>query len=186
MSKRLVLSDSDNDVDYLKTKLVIGSRDAVMHPRIKKVFIRATQAQVEIQRWYEESQENGAEIAYELRREADLSSKMAARGIETSYNGKFSSDGGILDVDYHWAKSITRGIIDKILPAFVGPRKNGVRVNEENIARLISDAGTGFALIQWCHGQVIKGKEGKGVLVKFNGFVYLQLGSGENRMKVIK
>ena len=98
-----------------------------MYPRIKKVFIQATQDQVEIRRWYEESQENGAEIAYELRREADLSSKMATRGIETSYNGKFSSDGGILGVDYNWAKSCTRGIVEKMIPSYVGPKKNGVR-----------------------------------------------------------
>ena len=98
-----------------------------MYPRIKKVFIQATQDQVEIRRWYEESQENGAEIAYELRREADLSSKMATRGIETSYNGKFSSDGGILGVDFNWAKSCTRGILEKMIPSYVGPKKNGVR-----------------------------------------------------------
>ena len=98
-----------------------------MYPRIKKVFIQATQDQVEIRRWYEESQENGAEIAYELRREADLSSKMATRGIETSYNGKFSSDGGTLGVDYNWAKSCTRGIVEKMIPSYVGPKKNGVR-----------------------------------------------------------
>ena len=91
-----------------------------MYPRIKKVFIQATQDQVEIWRWYEESQENGAEIAYELRREADLSSKMATRGIETSYNGKFSSDGGILRVDYNCAKSCTRGIVENMIPLYVG------------------------------------------------------------------
>ena len=156
-----------------------------MYPRIKKVFIQATQDQVAIRRWYEESQENGAEIAYELRREADLSSKMATRGIETSYNGKFSSDRGILGVDYNWAKSCTRGIVEKMILSYVGPKKNGVNVNEVNLARLISDAGTGFAFIQWCNGQVIKGYEGKDVLVKFNGFVYIQLGSAENRTKVI-
>ncbi len=92
--------------DSFTSNLVIGSRDAVMYPRIKKVFIRTTQDQVEIRRWYEESQENGAEIAYKLRREADLSSKMATRGIETSYNGKFASNGGILGDDYNWAKSV--------------------------------------------------------------------------------
>ena len=151
-----------------------------MYPRIKKVFIRATQDQVEIRRWYEESQENdGADIAYELRREADLSSKMATRGIETSYNGKFSSDGGTLGVDYNWAKSCRRAMLEKMLPHYVGLRSNGVNVNEVNLSRLISDAGTGFAFIQWCNGRVIKGYEGKGVLVKFNGFVYIQLRSGE-------
>jgi hypothetical protein len=150
-----------------------------MYPRIKKVFIRATQDQVEIRRWYEESQENGAEIAYELRREADLSSKLATRGIETSYNGKFSSDGGTLGVDYNWAKSCKRGIVEKMLPSYVGLQKNCVYVNEVNLSRLISDAGTGFAFIPWCNGQVIKGYEGKGVLVKFNGFVYIQFRSGE-------
>lgn len=66
-----------------------------------------------------------------------------------------------------------------------GPKKNGVYVNEVNLKRLISYAGTGFAFIQWCNGQVIKGYEGQGVIVKFNGFVYIQLGSAENRTKVI-
>ncbi len=55
--------------------------------------------------------------------------------------------------------------------------KKDVLVNEENIAH-ISDAGTGFAFIPWCNGQVIRG-HGKGVLVKFDGFRYLQAGSSK-------
>jgi len=50
---------------------------------------------------------------------------------------------------------------------------------------VISDAGNGYAFIQWCNGHVIKGYEGKGILVKFDGFVYIQPGSAENNMKVI-
>ena len=68
------------------SNLVIESSEAVQHPRVKTVFIRAIQNQDEIQRLYEESQERkGDEIAYQLRREVDMSSKYTTRGIETSY-----------------------------------------------------------------------------------------------------
>ena len=71
------------------------------------MFVRAINDEHEIQRLHEESQaRRGEEIAYELRREVNWSSKHATRGIEISYNGKFSSNGGILDVDYSRARSI--------------------------------------------------------------------------------
>ena len=66
---------------------------------------------------YEESQaRNGDAIAYELRREADMLSNKATRGLEMSYNGKFSSNGGITDVDYHWVKSVSQARLEKRLP----------------------------------------------------------------------
>ena len=100
------------------------------------MFIRAIQDQHEIQRLYEESQaRRGVEIAYELRREVDLSSKNATRGIETSYNGKFSSDGGILYEDYSWARSVKQAVLNKYVPQYFGLVIDNVRVNEENIAR---------------------------------------------------
>jgi hypothetical protein len=143
------------------------------------VFIRAIQDRNEIQRLYEESQaRRGDEIAYELRRDVDWSSKMATHGIESSYNGKFSSDGGILGVDFNWVKSIGQGWGKNYIPEFFGPRNDGVRVNEENITSRI-DAETGIAFIPWCNGQVIRGR-GRGVLVKFDGFRYLQAGSSKN------
>ncbi len=62
------------------SNLVIESSEAVQHPRVKTVFIRAIQNQDEIQRLYEESQERkGDEIAYQLRREVDMSSKYTTR-----------------------------------------------------------------------------------------------------------
>ena len=159
--------------------LVIGSSDAVQHPRVKKVFVRAIQDQHEIQRLYEESQERrGEDIAYALRMEIDLSSHFSTRGIEASYNGKFSSDGGILDEDYSWARSVKQAAqVNKYVPQYFGPVKDGVRVNEENIASRI-DAGTGIAFIPWCNGQFIRG-HGMGVLVKFDGFIYLQVGASK-------
>jgi hypothetical protein len=150
-----------------------------MYPRIKKVFIRATQDQVEIQRWYEESQaRRGDEIAYELRREVDWSSRFATRGLETSYNGKFSSDGGILGVDFNWAKSVKKALEKKIIPKGFQKKKRRMIVNEEIITSQIN-AETGNAFIPWCNGQVIRG-HGMGILVKFDGFRYLQAGSSKN------
>ena len=83
-------------------------------------------------------------------------------------NGKFSSDGGILGVDFNWAKSINKAYENKIIPQMFGSRNDGVRVNEENITSRIN-AETGNAFIPWCNGQVIRG-HGRGVLVKFDGF----------------
>ena len=61
----------------------------VQYPHVKTVFIRAIQDQNEIQRLYEESQaRRGDEIAYELRREVDWSSRFATHGLETSYNAE--------------------------------------------------------------------------------------------------
>ena len=51
-------------------------------------------------------------------------------------------------------------------------------VNEENITREMN-TGTGITFIPWCNGQEISGHDGKGVLVKFDGFNYLQLGSSK-------
>ena len=109
-----------------KSNLVTGSSDAVKYPRMgMEVYIRAIiiqDDQGEIQGLYEESQaRNGDAIAYELRREADMSSKFATRGLEMSYNGKFSSNGGIIDVDYHWAKSVRQARFEKRLPKFMDP-----------------------------------------------------------------
>ena len=142
------------------------------------MFIRAIQDQHEIQRLYEESQaRRGVEIAYELRREVDLSSKNGTRGIETSYNGKFLSDGGILYEDYSWARSVKQAVLNKYVPQYFGLVIDGVRVNKENIARK-SDAETEHAFIPWCNGQVIR-EHGRGVLVKFNGFIYILLGGSK-------
>ena len=97
----LVIHESWKDIsacfghnDDITSQLVIELSDAVQHPQIKVVFIRAIKDQVEIQHLYQESQaRRGDEIAYELRRDVDWSSKTATRGLKTSYNGKFSSDG---------------------------------------------------------------------------------------------
>ena len=165
-------------VSNFSAKLVIESRDAVQNPRVKTVFIRAIQDQNEIQRLYEESQaRRGDEIAYELRREVDWSSKHATLGLETSYNGTFSSDGGILGVDFRWAKSVRLARTSNFIPQYFGSRNDNVRVNEVNIKREMN-AETGIAFIPWCNGQDIHG-HGKGVLVKFDGFNYLQLGSSK-------
>jgi len=40
----------------------------------------------------------------------------------------------------------------------------------------------GQTVIPWCNGQVIQGYEGKGVLVKNDGYVYLQLKDSEIRV----
>ena len=142
------------------------------------MFIRAIQDQNEIQRLYEESQaRRGDEIAYELRREVDWSSRMATLGIESSYNGKFSSDEGILGVDFNWEKSVRRACLSHFIPSYFGERKDGLRVNEVNI-KCEMKAGTGITFIPWCNGQDIHG-HGKGVLVKFDGFRYLQAGGSK-------
>ena len=142
--------------NYFTAKLVSGSSNEVQHPRIKTVFIRAIQDQHEIQLLYEESQaRRGDEIAYELCREVDWSSKMATRGLETSYNGKFSSDGRIRDVDYSWAKSVRKAKLNKYVPQYFGSRNDGGLVNEENIdfeSPCRMDTGTGIAfipMVQW-------------------------------------
>jgi hypothetical protein len=127
---------------------------------------------------YEESQaRRGDEIAYELRREVDWSSKHATLGLKTSYNGTFSSDGGILGVDFNWAKSVRQAKLSHFIPQYFGSVNDKVHVNEVNISSRIH-AETGIAFIPWCNGQVIHG-HGKGVLVKFDGFNYLQLGSSK-------
>jgi hypothetical protein len=160
-------------VSNFSAKLVIESRDAVQNPRVKTVFVRAIQDQDEIQRLYEESQaRRGDEIAYELRREVDWSSKYATLGLETSYNGTFSSDGGILGVDFNWAKSCKQARLSCFVPGYFGPRNDNVRVTEDNIRREMN-AETGITFIPWCNGQDISG-QGKGVLVKFDGYKYLQ------------
>jgi hypothetical protein len=85
-------------------------------------YIRAIpiQDQDEIQRLNEESQaRRGDEITYELRREVDWSSKMATLGLETSYNGLFSSNGGILDVDFRWEKSVCKAR-SNLIPRYFG------------------------------------------------------------------
>ena len=152
--------------------------EAVQHPRVKTVFIRAFQNQDEIQRLYEESQaRRGDEIAYELRREVDLSSKHATRGIETSYNGKFSSNRGILDEDYSWARSVKQAILNNYVPQYIGSRIDGVRVNVDNIASRFHTE-TEHAFIPWCNGLVVRG-HGRGVLVKFDGFIYQQVGGSK-------
>jgi len=172
-----------------KSNLVTGSSDAVRYPRMgMEIYIRAfiiQDDQGEIQGLYEESQaRNGDAIAYELRREADMSSKFATRGLEMSYNGKFSSNGGIIDDDYHWAKSVNQARLEKRLPRFMGPRSNGVYVNEPNIAHRM-DAVTGILFIPWCNGQVIQGYEGKGVLIKNDGYIYLQLNGDDSKIRAI-
>jgi hypothetical protein len=111
-------------------------------------------------------------------------SNKATRGLEMSYNGKFSSNGGITDVDYHWVKSVSQARLEKRLPKFIGPRKNGVNVNEPNIAHRM-DAVTGILFIPWCNGQVIQGYEGKGVLIKNDGYIYLQLNGDDSKIRVI-
>ena len=146
------------------------------------MFIRAIRDQDEIQRLYEESQaRKGDEIAYELRKEVDLSSVHATRGIEISYNGKFSSNGGILDVDFHWTKSVRTALVKKYVPQYIGSRIDGVRVTEDNIASRLH-AETEHAFIPWCNGLDIRG-HGRGVLVKFDGFIYHQVGS-ESKSKL--
>jgi hypothetical protein len=158
--------------------LVTESNDAVQHTRIKTVFIKAIKDRDEIQHLYQVSQaRRGEEIAYKIRREFDWSSKYATRGLEISFNGKFSSDGGIQDVDFRWAKSVKKALSSCFIPKFFGPRKDNVLVNEENIKSRMSDK-TGITFIPWCNGQVIR-EYGTGVLVKFDGFKYHQAGSSK-------
>lgn len=104
--------------------------------------------------------------------------------VSKCHNGKFSSNGGIIDVDYHWVKSVSQARLEKRLPKFIGPQKNGVNVNEPNIAHRM-DAVTGILFIPWCNGQVIQGYEGKGVLIKNDGYIYLQLNGDDSKIRVI-
>ena len=109
-----------------------------MYPRSKKVFIQATQDQVAIRRWYEESQENGAEIAYytsfvgrqicplrwlhvELKRHIMVNFQVTEEFLVLTTIGR----------------NLIRGIVEKMILSYVGPKKNGVNVNEVNLARLI-------------------------------------------------
>ena len=137
------------------------------------MFLKAIQDEHEIQRLHKESQaRRREEIAYELRREVDWSSKHATRGIEISFNSKFSSNGGILDEDYSRTRSIREAkFVFKIAPAYIGSRKDNVLFNGGILTRLI-DAGNGIAFIPWCSGRIIRG-HGKGILVKFDRFMYL-------------
>ena len=80
---------------------------------------------------------------------------MATRGLKTLYNGKFSSDGRIRDVDYSWAKSVRKAKLNKYVPQYFGSRNDGGLVNEENIdfeSPCRMDTGTGIAfipMVQW-------------------------------------
>ena len=51
------------------------------------------------------------------------------------------------------------------------PKLDNVLFNEQTLTPLI-DAGNGIAFIPWCSGRIIRG-HGKGILVKFDGFMYL-------------
>jgi hypothetical protein len=172
--------DSYGKVDAFTANICTESSDAVQHPRIGKVFIKVIKNEQEILRLYEESQaRRGEDIAYSLCREVDYSSNNCSRGIELLYNGKFSSDGGILDVDYSWARSCRYArFVSKIAPHYIGMNSKGVHFSEKNIRSLI-DAGNGvYAFIPWDsdRGRIIRG-HGKGILVKFDGFMYQKKGS---------
>jgi hypothetical protein len=172
------VNDCYGKITTFTSNICIESSDAVQHPRVGRVFIKVIKNEQEILRLYEETQaRRGEDIAYSLRREVDFSSRNCSRGIEVSYNGNFSSDGGILDVDYSWARSCTYARrVSKIAPHGVGSK--GVDFSEKNIRSLI-DAGNGvYAFIPWNsdRGRIIRG-HGKGILVKFEGFMYQKKGS---------
>jgi len=90
------------------------------------VFIRAIKDQDEIQHLYQESQaRRGDEIAYELRRDVDWSSKTATRGhvdskLHIMVNFQVTDDGGIQDVDFRWAKSVKQVRLSHFIPIYFG------------------------------------------------------------------
>ena len=73
-------------------------------------------------------------------------------------------------MDFHWAISVSSAIRKKYIPTFFGKKEDGVRVNEDNIASRLH-AETERAFIPWCNGQEVRG-HGRGILVKFDGFIY--------------
>ncbi len=78
------------------------------------MFIQAIQDQDEILCLHEESQDRsrrGDEIAYKLCREGDWSSPLVTHGLlEASFSGNFSSNRGVLCVDFHWEKSVLNSL----------------------------------------------------------------------------
>ena len=114
----------------------------------------------------------GEDISHKLRKEVDLMN--ASRGVFVSSNGKFAENGGVLGVDYFSCPSIRSAVRDKRINSNFGKKPNQRSITEQIIRENVDDHGECW--IPWTRGGVVAGRMQKGILIKFNGYMYARTG----------
>jgi hypothetical protein len=148
----------------------------LQHTRVKNVFLKAFKSyedEEELDLLFQQAEERGGEdISHKLRKEVDLMN--ASRGVFVSSNGKFAENGGVLGVDYFSCPSIRSAVRDKRINCNFGRRPNQRTVTEQIIRENMDDHGECF--IPWTRGGVVAGRMQKGIIIKFNGYMYARTG----------
>jgi hypothetical protein len=148
----------------------------LQHTRVKNVFLKAFKSYEDeemLDLLFQQAEERGGEdISHKLRKEVDLMN--ASRGVFVSSNGKFAENGGVLGVDYFSCPSIRSAVRDKRINCNFGRRPNQRTVTEQIIRENMDDHGECF--IPWTRGGVVAGRMQKGIIIKFNGYMYARTG----------
>ena len=142
------------------------------HNRVKKVFLKAFKSikdEEVLDLLLQQAEERrGEDISYKLQKEVDLMN--ASRGVFVSSNGEFAENGGVLGVDYFSRPSFKSAKRDKLITCNWGKKLNQRGITEQIIRENMDDHGECF--IPWSRGGLIAGKKVKGMLIKFNGYMY--------------
>ena len=148
----------------------------LQHTRVKNVFLKAFKSYEDeemLDLLFQQAEERGGEdSAYKLRKEVDLIN--ASPGVFVSNNGKFAEQGGVLGDDYFSRPSIRSAINDKLINCNWGKSPNQRCITEKIIRENMDERGECF--IPWTRGGVVAGRMQKGILIKFNGYMYARTG----------
>ncbi len=179
--KHIEITYGQNKISFFSSMII--KTPFLPHPRVKKVFLKAFQSykdENELDLLFQQAEERGGEdISHKLRKEVDL--MYASRGIFVSSNGKFAENGGVLGVDYFSCPSIRSAGRDKRINHNFGKKPNQRTVTEQIIRENMDERGECF--IPWTRGGVVAGRMQKGILIKFNGYMYARTG-GDARVRV--
>jgi hypothetical protein len=167
------------------TSSMVEKTPFLQHFRVKKVFVKAFQSdkdEKELDLLFQHAEERGGEdISYKLRKEVDL--MHASPGVIVTNNGKFAEKGGVLGIDYFSRSSLRLARIDKLINGNWGKSPNQKAITEKIIRENMNDQGECF--IPWTRGGLIAGRMEKGILIKFDGYIYSRTGNVGNVGKQI-
>jgi hypothetical protein len=154
------------------------SQTFCQHSHNSKVYVKAFSPYTnsdEIEHLFQlASKRGGDERSYELRKEVDMMS--ASPGVIVSKTGKFMENGGILGVDFAGFNSLKLAQIIGVINWKVGKKPNRKNLMLQMLRNNINERGVCF--VPNSNGSTIP-NYGKGVLVKFSGYVHARKGRSE-------
>jgi hypothetical protein len=160
------------------TSSMVEKTPFLPHSRVEKVFLKAFKSHEDekvLDLLFQHAERRGGEdIAFNLRKEVDL--MLASPGVFVTNNGKFAEKGGVLGVDYFSRSSLRLARIDKLINGNWGKKPNQKSITEKIIRENMNDHGECF--IPWTRGGLIAGRMEKGILIKFDGYMYSRTGNG--------